>query len=392
MWTQEGAVRKSVLAPPSGRPGSRTECGAVPNSVRAPLPVARVNPQVWWKPLVRQHNGAMPERSLDVANAHFVTPRLAVGGDLAPEFALARRQLQDLVDAGITHIADLRDEWSDADLVGYWAPGISYLHHPVEDAGQKIPAEWFEELDQWVTRALADPDAKVLVHCHMGVNRAPSAAFGLLLSQGLTVREALSAIRTARSVAVIDYADDALDWYLGKTGAEARAKAGARRSLTMWRKAHQIDKFAVIRQIRATETSGSSWCVTLGHESVAALAELVENSPNPTIGVGIDHEPPELAIRDEVVLWDDSQDGGVVGFGLVVGPPRVLADGEQGMPVVALGFSADGLVPAELLRLIAPGLSFTGETNPTKLDGQQVQALNLGLRTMVQAAGEADQD
>lgn len=334
----------------------------------------------------------MPLPSLEVANAHFVTPRLAVGGDLAPEFSLARRQLQELSDAGITHIADLRDEWNDADLVGHWEPGIQYLYHPVEDAGQRIPADWFGQLDGWVTQALTDPDAKVLVHCHMGVNRAPSAVFGLLLGQGMTVREALTAIRGRRPVAVIDYADDALDWHLARVGADRYAKAGARRSLTMWRKANQIDRSAVIRQIRATEAAGSSWCITLGHQSVAALAELVEDSPNPTIGVAIDHEPQELAIRDEVVLWDDSPEGGVVGFGLVVGPPRTSEGNDLVMPVVTLGFSADRLVPAELLRAIAPELSFGAEVNPVKLGGEQVQALNIGLRTMVQAAAEANPD
>lgn len=335
----------------------------------------------------------MPLPSLEVANAQFVTPRLAVGGDLAPEFSRARRQLQELVDAGITHIADLRDEWNDAELVGHWAPAIDYLYHPVQDAGQRIPAEWFEQLDEWVGRALADPDAKVLVHCHMGVNRAPSAVFGILLSQGMKVREALTAVRSRRPVAVIDYADDALDWYLERAGAERPARAGARRSLTMWRKANQIDKLAVIRQIRATETAGSSWCVTLGHDSVAALAELIEDSPNPTIGVAIDHEPEELAVRDEVVLWDDSPDGGVVGFGLVVGPPRVPEGGDLVMPVVMLGFSADCLVPAELLRLISPQLNFESDVSPVKLSGDQVQALNLGLRAMVQAtAGSGEPD
>ncbi len=332
----------------------------------------------------------MPLPSLTVANAQFVTPRLAVGGDLAPEFSRARRQLQDLVDAGITHIADLRDEWSDADLVAHWAPEIDYLYHPVQDAGQHIPADWFEQLNEWVSRALADPEAKVLVHCHMGVNRAPSAVFGILLLQGMKVREALAAIRSQRPVAVIDYADDALDWYLERVDAQPRARAGARRSLTMWRTSNEIDKFSVIRQIRATETGGSSWCLTLGHGSVEALAELVEESPNPTIGVAIDHEPEDLAIRDEVVLWDDSPEGGVVGFGLVVGPPRVPEGGELVMPVVMLGFSADCLVPAELLRLVSPNLSFGGGVNPERLSAEQIQALNAGLRTMVQVSADAE--
>ncbi|MCW5953389.1 MAG: hypothetical protein KIT69_14135, partial [Propionibacteriaceae bacterium] len=91
--------------------------------------------------------------------------------------------------------------------------------------------------------------------------------------------------------------------------------------------------------------------------------------------------------------WDDSPDGGVVGFGLVVGPPRIPEGGELVMPVVMLGFSADRLVPAELLRLISPELSFGGGANPAKLSGEQVQALNIGLRTMVQAtAGSGEPD
>ncbi len=324
--------------------------------------------------------------SLSVANAQFVTPRVAVGGDLAPEFALARRQLQELTDAGITHIADLRDEWNDAELVGYWASEVEYLYHPVQDAGQRIPVDWFERLNEWVSDALADPDAKVLVHCHMGVNRGPSAAFAILLGQGMSVREALTAIRSQRPVAVIDYADDALDWHLARTGADRYAKGGARRSLTMWRKANQIDKLAVIRQIRDSEGGGASWCVTLGHENVAALAGLVEASPNPTIGVAIDSEPEALAIRDEVVLWDPAPEGGVVGCGWVVAPPRPSAGGDLLLPVVMMGFNADGLLPAEMLRMIAPELSLGGGPNPTRLTELEVQVLNAGLRLLARMA------
>jgi len=339
--------------------------------------------------LVGVPSPAAPLPPFRLANAHFVTDRIAVGGDLAPEFSVARRQLQELVDAGITHIADLRDEWNDAEVVRFWAPQIGYLYHPVEDAGQRIPGQWFEELNDWVSEVLQDPDAKVLVHCHMGVNRGPSAAFALLLGQGMSVRDALSAIRANRAVAVIDYADDALDWYLAREGADRYARAAARRSLTMWRKANAIDKFDVIRQIRATEGGGSSWCVTLGREAVAELDALVTASPNPTIGIVVDWEPDELAVRDEVVLWDDDSGSGVVGFGWVVGPPRE-ADGATVLPVVTMGFSADGLLPAEVLEMIAPGVGFGSERNPTRLSGAQVTALNTGLRLLARAAAMRD--
>ena len=336
----------------------------------------------------------MPARpllpNLTAANAQFVTDRIAVGGDLAPAFRIARQQLQDLQDAGITHIADLRDEWNDEELVKFWAPEIEYLYHPVEDAGQRIPADWFERLNDWVTDALSDPDARVLVHCHMGVNRAPSAAFALLLAQGVPVRRALSAIRARRDVAVIDYADDALDWYLARTGADRYARAGARRSLTMWRRANQIDKLSVIRQIRANEGGGSSWCFTLNSAGVSELGALVSASPNPTIGLGLEVEPDELAIRDEVVLWQDGGGeraaGGVVSFGWIVGPPRD-SDGANLLPVVLMGFNPDGLIPAEVLDFVAPGVAFGGRPNPTRLSPDQVAALNTGLRVLARAAG-----
>ncbi len=122
-------------------------------------------------PVPGQQTG--PGKGLAVANASFVSDRIAVGGDLSPNFGLARNQLDELVAAGITHIADLREEWSDETLVKTWAPQVHYLHHRVADAGQEIGASWFEELADWVDAALAEPGTKVLVHCHMGVNRAP---------------------------------------------------------------------------------------------------------------------------------------------------------------------------------------------------------------------------
>lgn len=314
------------------------------------------------------------------ANAQFVTERLAVGGDLAPEFSLARKQLQDLVDAGITHIADLRDEWSDEALVKGWAPAISYLNHRVEDAGQAIGREWFEELNSWVSRALAKPGTKVLVHCHMGVNRAPSAVFALLLAQGWTVRDALTAIRAARPVAVIDYADDALEWHLDRTGASNRARAGAHRSLRLWREANHLDMSQVIREIRGAEGSGSIWAITLDLDSAAALADLTETTENPTVGLGIEAEPPELAIRDEVVLA--GADGSILGFGMVAGPPQSVPEVGLALPVLVFEFGVEPLLTATMLSAITKsGLDFAG-ANPVRLGEDQVRTLNLALRLL----------
>jgi hypothetical protein len=52
----------------------------------------------------------------DFANLHFVTPQLAVGGDLSSfDDALAAQQFEEIVQLGITHIVDVRLEWSDLD-------------------------------------------------------------------------------------------------------------------------------------------------------------------------------------------------------------------------------------------------------------------------------------
>ena len=134
-----------------------------------------------------------PWVEFSLANASFVTERLAVGGDLSPNFGLAKRQLDELVAAGITHIADLREEWSDETLVKTWEPQLKYLHHRVADAGQEIGGAWFDALADWVDAALAEPGSKVLVHCHMGVNRAPSAVLALMLNRGIGLRPALDA-------------------------------------------------------------------------------------------------------------------------------------------------------------------------------------------------------
>ena len=54
----------------------------------------------------------------ELANLHFVTPKLAVGGDLSSEDeGLSRLQLKEIADRGITHVVDTRFEWSDKQTV-----------------------------------------------------------------------------------------------------------------------------------------------------------------------------------------------------------------------------------------------------------------------------------
>ena len=134
---------------------------------------------------------------LRLANAQFVTHNLAVGGDLPFDNELAAEHAVDLVDAGVTHVLDVRAEANDAELWGY-VPEVTYRWDGIEDTGQRVPAEWFERIVTWSLDALQDPNAKLLTHCHMGINRGPSAGFAVLLGLGWSPVDAIDAIRQAR--------------------------------------------------------------------------------------------------------------------------------------------------------------------------------------------------
>lgn len=191
---------------------------------------------------------------MDKANAHFVTPNLLIGGDLdALDEGLAMEQLAELVDVGVTHIVDVRLEWSDEQLVAEAAPDIRYFYHGVDDAGQTIPDEWFDLGVGFILDALSDPDAIVLSHCHMGVNRGPSLGFAVLLAQGWDPAEAMRAIREARPIAHVDYAEDALRWHHHRTGASDEQQRTDQKRLADWREANQFDVVSVIRGIRAQD-------------------------------------------------------------------------------------------------------------------------------------------
>ncbi len=158
-----------------------------------------------------------------------------------------------LVDAGITHVLDVRQECDDADL---WAciPEIAYRWDGIDDAGQRIPASWFEGTVSWCLDAI-DAGGVVLTHCHMGINRGPSAGFAVLLGLGWEPVEALAAIRAARPIAHIWYAEDALAWHFERTAVPAFERAQVLERVAEWREANPLDVRRIIRQIRLDEAS-----------------------------------------------------------------------------------------------------------------------------------------
>ena len=125
---------------------------------------------------------------------------------------------------------------------------MSYLHHGLDDAGQEVPASWFECGVAWIKAALEQRGTTVLAHCHMGINRGPSLGYAVLLTQGWDCVEALAALRAARPQANAWYAADALRWHHDRTGVPADEALADQARLAAWRDEHPLDVVRLIRR------------------------------------------------------------------------------------------------------------------------------------------------
>jgi len=197
-----------------------------------------LDPSTWWRTLC------------------FVTDQLVVTGDLHARRDLAEKQLDDWSSAGVTHIVDVREEWSDAALVNDRHPEITYLHRPTHDNGGRQDDDWFTSgVDAIVDAIRADNYNTVVVHCHMGVNRAPSLAFAALLDMGWSVKPALNAIRSARPIAGILYAEQAVAWFARRQQIANIDHIELRRRVREWLTANPVDTNWVISRIRLAENN-----------------------------------------------------------------------------------------------------------------------------------------
>jgi dual specificity phosphatase 3 len=173
-----------------------------------------------------------------------VTPRIVLSGDLDPRARAA--QLDTWIALGVTDIIDLRSEASDERFVADCANHITYHHIGTDDDGYSRPLAWFDDVVCAGITALADPDRIVVIHCHMGVNRAPSAAFALLLELGHNIEDALELIRRARPIAAIHYATDALSWWQQRHSVETTKAAAQRAVLQTWMLNNPLDTGHII--------------------------------------------------------------------------------------------------------------------------------------------------
>lgn len=194
-------------------------------------PVRPENPRTYWRSLC------------------WVTPRIAICGDLPTDRAAALEQLRGWEENGITHEIDVRIEANDADFVTANS-SITYVWHGVDDDGGRRDDAWFDEVTTVITGILAaDPGAKVVVHCHLGVNRAPSIVFATLLAMGWDDLDALRRIRDERPIAGIIYAADAVAWHGRRNGHTPQVVAQRRAAVHAWFDRNRLDLGWVIRNI-----------------------------------------------------------------------------------------------------------------------------------------------
>lgn len=142
---------------------------------------------------------------------------LSVGGDLdlardvtGQDFPTTIAQLRA---HGVTHVLDLRSEWTNAvDWLNAGLGARNYHHAPIIDSRSHIPSEdWFCQAEDFIRTfwmESADGD-RLYVHCHMGINRAPSTAMLALLTVDpyMTPMDAFMAVRGARPEAGLVYAE-----------------------------------------------------------------------------------------------------------------------------------------------------------------------------------------
>lgn len=125
----------------------------------------------------------------------FILPSLAVGGanvfpDGMRHHKLDAEDIARLRMDGITHILSVR-EYDDGEI-----DGVLSFWVPTENAFEHINATWMRLVLTIAIGAMAL--GKLYVYCNEGLDRSPSAVYGILRYGGMTKEEAVGTIRAIR--------------------------------------------------------------------------------------------------------------------------------------------------------------------------------------------------
>jgi dual specificity phosphatase 3 len=178
----------------------------------------------------------------------WVTEQLAVSGDLSSRKEHALAQLNAWEEAGITDVFDMRGEADDSEFI-HSNSTITSHWFGVDDNGGTRSDAWFDALTAQALEVLTDPTRRALVHCHMGVNRGPSALYAVLLHMGWNHVDALRHIRDARPIAGIIYAADAASWKARRDGLDSETVQSRVDDVQSWFGRNPLDIAYVIRRI-----------------------------------------------------------------------------------------------------------------------------------------------
>ena len=183
-----------------------------------------------------------------------ITDDILLSGDLHHNLAAAKRQLDEWHAEGVTHILDCREEWNDEQIVGEHGHGMGYIWHGTHDAGGSQESSWYQQGWEHYLRIFDENhEAKVMVHCHMGINRAPSMAFYLMIREGYEPKEALSLIRTNRPIAACYYAKSAWETFAKETGLSDKELSDGLYEINEFFVENHINLAETIHQIRLVE-------------------------------------------------------------------------------------------------------------------------------------------
>ena len=128
----------------------------------------------------------------------WITERIALGGGI-----WNARNMEEVAGLGITHILDMQIEFDDRPLAEPY--GIEVLWNPTDDDFLPKPAELLKRGVDFALAALADPEARVYIHCAAGVHRAGMMTLAVLCAMNWDIELAMQEIERKRPV--VDFAD-----------------------------------------------------------------------------------------------------------------------------------------------------------------------------------------
>lgn len=128
----------------------------------------------------------------------WVTEQVGLGGGI-----WNARNMEELVQAGVTHVLNMQVEFDDRPLAGPY--GVEVLWNPTDDDFLPKPPELLERGVDFALGTLENPGARLYVHCAAGVHRAPMMTLAVLCAMNWKIDDAMELIETRRPV--VDFAD-----------------------------------------------------------------------------------------------------------------------------------------------------------------------------------------